>query len=314
MTDSNPMMGSQSFVDGGGAPPIKSVAPPKKQRIWTPFLLTVVVFFAMIISQVFGVAILMASRVSQGEELADVANSLVDQLTNPDWFIIMGLLGQLCIFFGAVVAARLSPEPFRQRLHLNPTGWSIGKYSLIALATMFPTAIGMSLAHLLTFVIPPDPSVAMLYEKMTIGMSIPFLLFISLAPGFSEEFLFRGYMQNRLVKRLGPGVAITISSIIFGVFHIMPHAIVFATVVGFWLGYVSWKSDSIWPTIVCHAFINGIWNVFNLSSKFLEIPETTQYIILGVCTFIGFIAFVLSLRLLENANNKGKFEDATFST
>ena len=275
-------------------------------RVWPCFVAMAAAMSAAIGSQIIVVLLLFAIRSGNGESLQETTTSLPEMLTQPQWIIGLGLLSQLPIIAAAVIAAWLSPsESFRQRLKLNPTGWSFHKYVTITLSVIFPGAIGMLLAGALTFLIPPDESVAMLYENMTVAWAVPFLLFISLAPGFGEEFLFRGYVQGRFLKRWSPMTSIIVSSIIFGVFHIMPHAVLFATVVGFWLGYVAWKADSIWPTIICHAFLNGAWNILNLSMQFTGMTDSVYYGICGGLTLIGLIAFALSFRILGSTPPTG---------
>ncbi|MEM7455023.1 MAG: CPBP family intramembrane glutamic endopeptidase [Planctomycetota bacterium] len=273
----------------------------ESKRVWPCFVALAAAISAAIGSQIVIVLALFAVRTSNGESVGEISESLTRDLSQPYWFVFLGLLSQIPMFVAAMVAARMSPsEAFRERLKLNPTGWSIGRYVVVTLSAIFPTAIGMLLAGLLTLLLPPDPSVALLYENMTIAWAIPFLLFISLAPGFGEELLFRGYVQGRFLKRWSPMVSITASSIIFGLFHIMPHTVVFATVVGFWLGYVAWKSNSIWPTIICHAFINGAWNILNLSQQFTGMSDQIYY---GLCigiSLIGLVSFIITLRIFAS--------------
>lgn len=79
----------------------------------------------------------------------------------------------------------------------------------------------------------------------------------------------------------------------------MPHAVVFAFPVGIWLGVLAWRTGSVWPSIVCHAFLNGIWNVFQIGVHLGNVHETVQYAILGLSVLVGWIAFVLSIRMLS---------------
>jgi membrane protease YdiL (CAAX protease family) len=68
---------------------------------------------------------------------------------------------------------------------------------------------------------------------------------------------FRGYMQQRLVDRWGPAIGIVVTSIVFGIVHVMPHSIAAAMPLGFWFGYVAWRSGSIFPAMLCHFFVNA---------------------------------------------------------
>ncbi len=128
----------------------------------------------------------------------------------------------------------------------------------------------------------------------------PLLLFISLAPGFMEELLFRGYIQSRLLKRWPAGWAILVSSVLFGLLHIMPQAVVFATVVGLWLGVVAWRTNSVWPGIACHAFVNGAWNVWQLGKVLLKWPEVPPLFLLIPIGLLVVGCFAVSVLLLKS--------------
>src|SRR5262249_25061281 len=130
-----------------------------------------------------------------------------------------------------------------------------------------------------SFVVPPDPTAELLYKNMTPEWAVPFVLFIALAPGFGEELFFRGYVQRRLLRRWSPAWAVLVTSGVFAVMHLMRHTVVFAFAVGLWLGVVAWRTNSIWPGAVCHAFINGGWNVLNIGEKLGYWPEEPPAVI-----------------------------------
>lgn len=285
---------SESPIGTDGTAP--RVSDKSRPRIWTPFVLLFVVFGIIVGAQAVGVVGKML--VSGLFELpADQLQSRMANLLNqPPTFIFLGLLSQVPILAGALIAAHLSPEPFRERLKLHSPNWSLGKYGLVALATFVPTGIGLSFAFGLQKILPPDESVAILYANMTWIWVVPFLLFISLFPGFGEELLFRGYMQGRLLKRMKPVWAIGITSFLFSLFHIMPHAIVFTLPIGIWLGWVAWQTNSVWPGIVCHAFLNFAWNVLNIGNVLLQWGDDVSNWISWSALAVGVIAMVILLR------------------
>jgi membrane protease YdiL (CAAX protease family) len=61
-----------------------------------------------------------------------------------------------------------------------------------------------------------------MYERMTPVVAVPFVLFIAAFPGFNEELLFRGYIQRRLLARWSPWLAISVTSALFALMHVMP--------------------------------------------------------------------------------------------
>lgn len=94
---------------------------------------------------------------------------------------------------------------------------------------------------------------------------------------FGEEFGWRGYLQPKLMP-LGGRKAMILMGVIWGVWHwpiilmghnygldypgapfLGPLAMVwFCIVVGIFLGWVTLKSNSVWPAVIGHAAINGI--------------------------------------------------------
>ena len=83
-----------------------------------------------------------------------------------------------------------------------------------------------------------------------------FLLIAIFVP-IVEELLFRGLVLDLLCEKYSIGVSILISSVIFGFLHIHPVSIFNAFCGGMIYGYVRIRTDSLWPSIILHAFWNG---------------------------------------------------------
>ncbi len=85
----------------------------------------------------------------------------------------------------------------------------------------------------------------------------PDLIWLGLLPGLSEELLFRGVMLPALGLNL---TAVIISSLLFGILHLSgagqwPY-VVWATVVGFSLGYVALITGNLLIPIAAHIITN----------------------------------------------------------
>lgn len=76
-----------------------------------------------------------------------------------------------------------------------------------------------------------------------------------LLPAFAEETAFRGLMVSRL-QRFGPWVAIMTSTVLFAVFHHEMYGMPTYLGMGTFLGWLSWRSGSIWPAAAAHATNN----------------------------------------------------------
>ena len=76
-----------------------------------------------------------------------------------------------------------------------------------------------------------------------------------LLPALAEESAFRGFMVARLA-RFGPWVAIASTTVLFAVFHHEMYGVPTYLGMGIFLGWLSWRSGSIWPSAAAHATNN----------------------------------------------------------
>jgi membrane protease YdiL (CAAX protease family) len=104
--------------------------------------------------------------------------------------------------------------------------------------------------------LPPDTAEKALDEAG--GSIVITLLLVGLLGPIAEEIFFRGFVLPGLIKRLGVGRALVISSLVFGLFHIDPGAIVPTFALGLALGWVYVKTGSIWPAIFAHGLHNTV--------------------------------------------------------
>jgi membrane protease YdiL (CAAX protease family) len=103
---------------------------------------------------------------------------------------------------------------------------------------------------------PPDTAQKALDEA---GDSIVVtIVLVGILGPIAEEIFFRGYVLPGLVKRFGIGWSLLLSSLIFGLFHIDPGAIVPTFALGLALGWVYLKTGSIWPAMFAHGLHNTV--------------------------------------------------------
>ena len=77
----------------------------------------------------------------------------------------------------------------------------------------------------------------------------------------TEEFFIRGFIWNALKEP--PKIKILITGVLFGVLHFeSPAAVIPLCVFGWTLGWLRFKSDSIWPPVLAHALNNAIVLLF----------------------------------------------------
>ncbi|MCS7078120.1 MAG: CPBP family intramembrane metalloprotease [Bacteroidia bacterium] len=84
------------------------------------------------------------------------------------------------------------------------------------------------------------------------------LFIIAIIPGIGEELFFRGFMQNTLLKAANYHIAIWITAIIFSAAHFQFMGFIPRMILGAYLGYLAYYAKSILPSILAHAFNNGM--------------------------------------------------------
>lgn len=84
------------------------------------------------------------------------------------------------------------------------------------------------------------------------------ILTVSVTPAICEEVFFRGYVQKSFEYKQKPITAILLTSIFFGLYHFNPYGLLPLVVLGMYLGYSAYKSNSIVVPIVLHFLNNFI--------------------------------------------------------
>lgn len=79
---------------------------------------------------------------------------------------------------------------------------------------------------------------------------------VALGPGLGEEFFFRGLLLRTFVRGLPAGLAVALSSILFGTIHLDALQGTGAALIGAYLAFVALRSGSVWPGVLAHAANN----------------------------------------------------------
>lgn len=140
------------------------------------------------------------------------------------------------------------------------------------------------------------------------------LLYVStaLVPAVCEEFLFRGTILANL-RPFGQGVAIVVSSVLFGLMHQNPYQLLYTTAAGFVLGYAYVKTRSIWCPTLIHFFNNAfsVTEQVILSNAKAEVANIVIPIMDVGIIVVGFICFAVFLAI-DAKKQRGKYRDGSF--
>jgi membrane protease YdiL (CAAX protease family) len=225
-------------------------------------------------------------------------------MTGRDSWKLIGLLW-VC-YFSAQVALLLAIKSFRRNLTIDhlvllnsvvlvfilllPTllfvlrrgyhwhdafRWRWTSWKVIT-ATVFGTfALGLAVSQVtLWFIQSLESSVILERSKFTNLLSAtaqtnsPILLLIAVMfSALPEELTFRGVIQQGFERRYPPSVAIALTSFLFALFHLDPiQALSVVAIAAFW-GWVVWRSQSVFPSLIAHALQNGLTIVSVLATS-----------------------------------------------
>lgn len=105
-----------------------------------------------------------------------------------------------------------------------------------------------------------------------------------------EELLFRGYVFKGLSRSAGPGVAIGVSALLFAAFHGDPLHAIAVLPMGLFLGWLRWRTGSLWPSMVAHGLNNAVWVGLAVTGAAYEVPVWQGG--LALCLIIGVAGWV----------------------
>lgn len=84
------------------------------------------------------------------------------------------------------------------------------------------------------------------------------LIFICILPAIVEEIGFRGIIQHQFEKAVSPGIAIGVASLAFSAAHFSVLSSPYLALVGALLGWMKWKTGSLYPPMLAHFLHNFI--------------------------------------------------------
>ena len=97
---------------------------------------------------------------------------------------------------------------------------------------------------------------------VSIGGLLVTPIVIYLITALPEEFLFRGVMQNILMRYCGSTIGLTLAAIIFGLAHLPDlRYVLLATLAGFAYGWVYLRTGRITASALTHTSVNWIWGL-----------------------------------------------------
>jgi membrane protease YdiL (CAAX protease family) len=167
----------------------------------------------------------------------------------------------------------------------------------IVVAILGVLSLGQALDSLTTLVRLADQGSMSVIRKALYGVSGQelFLCVVTLGivAGAAEEIFFRGYMQSMLAERWRPTHAVLVTALCFGALHLDVVHGPLAAVLGLYLGFVTERTGSALPAIVCHIVNNTVYTVLTATvGSFGGAGLNAGLGVAGLVLFLGSVAWL----------------------
>lgn len=182
----------------------------------------------------------------------------------------------------------------------NITAGMLGRFVLMAFA--FHT-VGMILEYGVDFVLYSTGYEVTSFDYETKNDAATVLTDVVssvIAAPIAEELFFRGVVLKQ-TSRVSARFGIVFSAVMFGLMHGNPYQFVMATMIGLFFGYITVKTDSLIPSIVCHIAINGLMSVSDVIGAFSEELADLSYYSIDV---IEVILAIIGIWLYKKSGEK----------
>jgi sodium transport system permease protein len=221
------------------------------------------------------------------------------------WDLMGGLV--LTLFGGMLAPVLLTIRwqrlDWRRTLHLSrPPAAAMGAAALLGVSSF--VWVG-ALARLFydTFLPVPEVFERALREAFTApddpwGKAL-LVAVVAISPAICEEAVFRGWLLSSFRGKVRPWVAVLVTSLIFGIFHLSIYRLLGTTALGLIMGWMVWRTGSIWPSVLYHLLNNASSLLSEDALRALGVKgeaEPTPIWLLALSVALSIAGFLLMLR------------------
>ncbi len=239
---------------------------------------------------------------------------------NPEILLIGNSVGQILgLAVATLIIARLSALPFEYRSFLRleaPKGTlKLTGFSVLLVIVVQPSIWLFSWLNQ-QFPLPESwiemesIQLELLETLFMSGIPLWFMIFsIAVVPAVCEEIMFRGYVMRLLEKSSGVILAILLSGLIFGLFHLRITQLIPLSLIGMLLGWVTIKTGSLYPAVIMHFVHNGATVLaVHFYPQLLEVDTTDAlppwWLIIFSFVLTGYFIYLFS-RITANQKESG---------
>ena len=232
------------------------------------------------------VAVLIGGSIVAGIAAAIIGvvkNMSFDYFTNNNFALLYAMQMVLPFLFIWLMGYNRSREPFAESVKIDKP--HIGKFNFITLVIVLIVATFATMLLLDPFnEIFEMPDIFKDMFKNAGNNPIDTLIGVAILAPLCEEFILRGTIERGLLatyrsKKSGPLKAILWSAFLFALIHLNPWQAVAAFALGCLIGWVYYRTHSIWAAIFIHFVNNFSAIILFLIYPNLDPEATTKQII-----------------------------------
>ena len=210
--------------------------------------------------------------------------------------------------------------------HFGPfKGWQVALITVVlTYAMMMASDLPNYLNYKFTTSIPAlsnayDKFVALMGDMLGGPFWSTFLLAAIFAPIF-EEWLCRGMVLRGLLTKMKPGWAIVISALFFALIHMNPWQALNAFIIGVVMGYIYYKTGSLWLTMLIHFVNNGTsvvmtqFTSIDEDAYFIDLMSRGTYVALILASVLILVACFMAFKRIPLLYNHGNIDSVELQT
>lgn len=198
---------------------------------------------------------------------------------------------QLTVFLGLpLLVAWYFHWPVARIFRLRKPNWR-----MVLAAVLIGNTAWLAFSWTSQFIPPPPEFTQKMLEMLSLTNDdyglVTLIIIIAVLPGICEEFAFRGLILSGFLRSFSPLWAIIFTALCFGLAHMSLYRFIPTAVLGIMLGYVAWKTGSIWLPVLIHILnnANSVWvaHHFGGDAEMEQLTSVPISIVLGAMVFCG---------------------------
>ena len=181
-------------------------------------------------------------------------------LLDPFAVKIATIIGEITLLAVPIIYLQRRRLSVQEAFRLHPVPSHIlGVTALVGLSLVI---VVDEIDRVIRTIIPmPEDMSSQIAEMLAVNNGLDLILIVLgavILAALVEEFIFRGFLQQSVEKHMDVTRGVIYASVAWTAVHGSLYIAIQLFVFGFFLGWLAWRTRSVYPAILCHALNNAI--------------------------------------------------------